>query len=170
MVIFSAYRFINYRKCFNLSLLLAFGDLSDYFWTCHYQLLLPPSRAFLFKKKKLPLASQLPGARHQQKQGSIGKNLHGLQWVNYFTNAPRKWSHTAVPHKLENSKRRWSPFFFCHYSLSHFLLAFSVPYVPFSSQFNGAFLFNNWVHRIRGYVLYSSSQHQFWNQCLHFLS
>ena len=50
--------------------------------------------------------------------------LSCLHWVNYFTNTPRKWSHTAIPHRLKNNKIRLNHFFFYSSSLSHGLLKF----------------------------------------------
>lgn len=112
-VLLGAYHFIEYKKCFNFMTNASFLGFVQLFWTCHNQFLSSSFTCIFSKKnktkqKRLPWASQLPGAGHQQKQGSIGKSLHGLQWVNYFTNAPRKWSHTAIFQRLKNNKARWS--------------------------------------------------------------
>lgn len=80
----------------------------------------------LFKKQN---KTPLPGAGHQ-KQGSVVNNLHCLHWVNYFMNTPRKWSHTAIPHRLKNNKIRLNHFFFYCSSLSHDLLKFLCSTIP----------------------------------------
>lgn len=126
---------------FNFTINASFGDFVCYFWTCHFQFLSSFFTCIFSKEKKenktkrLPLATQLPGAGHQQKQGSVGKNLHDRQWVNCVTNAPRKWSHTAISQRLENRKQG-EVILSVTFSLTHLPLAFPIPYVPFSSHLN----------------------------------
>lgn len=126
---------------FNFTINASFGGFVGYFEHVIFNSFLLSLHAFLVKKKKenktkrLPLATQLPGAGHQQKQSSVGKNLHDCQWVNCVTNAPRKWSHTATSQRLENRKQG-EVILSVTFSLTHLPLAFPIPYVPFRSQLN----------------------------------
>lgn len=57
--------------------------------------------------------SQLSSAEVQKNWGSIVNNPHCRHWMSYFMNAPWKWSPTAIPPKLKNSKIRLNYFFCC---------------------------------------------------------